>query len=426
MNYQQVLNYLYERLPMFQRMGAPAIKKDLTNTILLLEGLGNPHHQFKSIHIAGTNGKGSSAHALSAVLQTAGYNTGLYTSPHLKSFTERIRINGVEVEEEFITRFVNSYQGLIEAINPSFFEVTVAMSFLYFAERKVDIAVVETGLGGRLDSTNVIKPEVSLITMIGYDHADLLGNTLEEIAAEKAGIMKEGIPVVIGANQPELRALFLSKAKHYGSPITFASYDVISQSDSLIDQGFEVSLGESTLRAKTDITASYFLKNIPGIYATIIELRKRGFEISDDNFVLGVSRVKSLTGLKGRWQVLHENPLVIADVSHNEPGLLELFKQVERHLKGQLHLIIGVVKDKDIPKMLKLLPSQAKLYFTQSSVPRSLDAQELFSKAKGYGSDGEVFTDVNAAILAAKKNAANEDLILVCGSTFVVAEIENL
>lgn len=427
MNYQEVLNYLYERLPMFQRMGAPAIKKDLTNTLRLLEGLDNPHRKFKSVHIAGTNGKGSSAHALASILQCAGYQTGLYTSPHLKSFTERIRLNGEEVDTKFVTKFVNAHRELIESINPSFFEVTVAMAFTYFADKKVDIAIIETGLGGRLDSTNVITPIVALITMIGFDHADLLGNTLEEIAGEKAGIMKRNVPVVIGGGQPELRSLFESKAQTAGAALLLPEVKVISKSESLIDQEFDLSLEHPIIGLKTDITASYFLKNIPGIYTTLDVLNKSGFTITENAIREGFATIKKTTGLKGRWQVLQTDPLIIADVSHNEPGLRELFSQVDRNTTGDLHLIIGVVKDKDLEKMARLIPKRAKYYFTQSSVPRSMKAEDLASQIQILlQCEGDTFSDVNAAIDSAKKKAANDDLILICGSTFVVAEIENL
>ncbi len=428
MNYEQVLTYLYERLPMFQREGKGAFKKDLTNTIALLDGLGNPHRHFKSIHIAGTNGKGSSAHALAAILQAAGYKTGLYTSPHLKSFTERVRINGVEISESYVADFVTENQQLIERINPSFFEVTVALAFKYFADKKVDIAIIETGLGGRLDSTNVIKPILSLITMIGYDHADMLGNTLEEIAGEKAGIIKAGTPVVIGANQPGLNHVYQGKASAVKAPLYFADVTVNQTAESLIHQSFDLERNKETILSglETDITARYFLKNIPGIYKCVEILNQVGLDISESHLRKGIASIKKSTGLKGRWQILNETPLIIADVSHNEPGIAVLIDQINMHVSGQLHLVIGMVKDKDVESILNLFPKGANYYFTQSSVPRSLSANELQHQAEKLGVSGKSFSDVNDAIKNARKNASNTDLILVCGSTFVVAEIDGL
>lgn len=430
MDYQQSLDYLYERLPMFQRMGAAAIKKDLTNTLKLLNAMGNPHRQFRSVHIAGTNGKGTSAHTLAAVLQSAGYKTGLYTSPHLQSFTERIRIDGKEVARDFVADFVTHHRQLIEQVNPSFFEVTVVMAFEYFAREAVDIAIIETGLGGRLDSTNVIDPLVCLITMIGNDHADLLGNTLVEIAGEKAGIIKPGVPVVIGADQPDLLHVFANKAAELNAPLsTVRGFSVREISRDLTSQSFDLLKGGTMLQAGlcTDITASYFLKNVPGIFLVVKELEKKGFEVSEPAFREALGRVKEISGLKGRWQVIGENPLVVADVSHNEPGIALLMEQVSQTLRGKLHLILGMVKDKDIRKVLSLLPVEnCTFYFTQSGVPRSLSAVAFREQAVHTGLSGEAYENVNAAIREAKKNAKSEDLILICGSTFVVAEIENL
>ncbi len=428
MNYEQVLTYLYERLPMFQRVGKVAFKKDLTNTIALLDALGNPQNDFKSVHIAGTNGKGSSAHAIASILQSAGYKTGLYTSPHLKSFTERVRLNGQEISEEYVAQFVTDNQQHIERINPSFFEVTVALAFKYFADQQVDIAIIETGLGGRLDSTNVITPLVSLITMIGFDHADMLGDTLEKIAGEKAGIIKPGIPVVIGANQLEIAHVFENKAGELKSPIYFTDVHCDQISESLTGQVFDLKKGSATMLAhvETDITARYFLKNVPGVYECVHLLHDDGFVVSDEAFRHGMSAIKVSTGLKGRWQVLKSEPLTIADVSHNEPGLSILIDQINHHSEGKLHLIIGMVKDKEVDKVLKMLPEKARFYFTQSSVPRSMAATELQSKALEAGISGEAFENVNDALTVATKNAQTNDLILVCGSTFVVAEIEGL
>lgn len=427
MDFQQALTYLYERLPMFQRVGAKAFKKDLTNTIRLLEGLGNPHHHFQSIHIAGTNGKGTSAHAIASILQEAGYKTGLYTSPHLRSFTERIRLNGQEVSESFMADFISTHQAMIEQINPSFFEVTVAMAFECFKVAQVDIAVIETGLGGRLDSTNVIDPLVALITMIGWDHADMLGDTLEKIAFEKAGIMKSGRPVIIGADQPDLLPVFQNRANEINASLSTASQVSVSSIEQTgLSQTFMVVEHHQKNVYQTDITADYFLKNVPGILDVINALIMQGFKIDQPHIQNGFSKIKSNTGLKGRWQVLSKNPLMIADVSHNEPGLKLLFEQVDQLCPGRLHLVMGVVKDKDLSKIFDLLPRLATFYLTQSSVPRSLDAKTLKVLAEGHGLKGEAFDNVNQAINMAKKNAHQDDLILICGSTFVVAEIEDL
>lgn len=428
MTYDECLQYLYERLPMFQRQGAAAIKKDLTNTIRLLEGLGNPHEQLRSVHIAGTNGKGTSAHALAAILQAAGYKTGLYTSPHLKSFTERIRIDGQEIPPAAVAAFVTNNQKLIESINPSFFEVTVAMAFDYFARMGVDIAIVETGLGGRLDSTNVITPLVSLITMIGYDHADLLGETLPEIAAEKAGIIKENTPVVIGADQPDLLPVFAHAATQKNAPLHTVSEIAVTAGPMLgpVARAFDLQLGKEQISGEVDIVADYFMLNLPGVWKTITLLRDQGFDIYPEAALAGLRNVSASTGLKGRWQVLEQAPTLVADVSHNEAGISALVQQIAAVNYGALHLVMGMVRDKDVGKVLNLLPTAAHFYFTQSGVPRSLPASDLQTLAQSKGLTGSSFTNVNDAIASAKKNAAQNDLIVVCGSTFVVAEIENL
>jgi dihydrofolate synthase/folylpolyglutamate synthase len=430
MTYQESLDFLYARLPMFHRIGAAALKYDLSNTIKLLDALGNPQNEFKCIHIAGTNGKGTSAHSLSAILSTAGHRTGLFTSPHLKSFTERSRIDGLPMSEEFVAAFVSENQSIIEQISPSFFEVTFAMAMLHFRENKIDVAVVETGLGGRLDSTNIINPIVCLITSIGWDHADLLGDSLEKIATEKAGIIKANTPVVIGANQPDLLEVFQSKAKSVNASLFeardyFISEISINTDFALVDVNFE---GESLLEdLMLDVTAVYYQKNIPGILKVIDVLNDLGFEISKEHIRAGLKAVKSMSGLKGRWQTLGLKPQIIADISHNLPGLIELFKQMDRWTGNQIHIIFGVVKDKAIDQILDLLKKQpAQFYFTQSSVPRSLSSVDLKQLALETGVTGESYENVNDAIEDAKKQAQPDDLILICGSTFVVAEIEDL
>ncbi len=410
MTYQKALAYLYARLPMFQRVGAPALKYDLSNTRKLLDAIGNPQDDFKCVHIAGTNGKGSSAHAIAAILSASGYKTGLFTSPHLKSFTERAKVDGLEMSEAFVSEFVSDIQPAIELIDPSFFEVTFAMAVSFFAKSKVDIAVIETGLGGRLDSTNVITPIACLITMIGWDHADLLGDSLEKIASEKAGIIKSGVPVVIGAEQPELLHVFADQAKALNAPLFSASQYRVEQTLKSAE-GVVLDVynhGELLLKAlKLDITAGYFQKNLPGVLKLIETLREHGWTITDENIREGLAYAKEKSGLKGRWQVLGHSPKIVADISHNLPGLQALFEQVTLENPSHLHIIFGVVKDKSVDTILELLATKpASFYFTQSSVPRSLSALALQQKAATFGLNGDVFEDVNVALDTAKKQAA--------------------
>lgn len=430
MTYQATLDYLYSSLPMFQRVGKSAIKKDLGNTLALCSTLGNPQHLFKSVHIAGTNGKGTSAHSIAAILQTAGYKTGLYTSPHLKSFTERIRINGKEIPEEMVIDFVWRMRPNLEEIKPSFFETTVAMAFDYFASEKVDIAVIEVGLGGRLDSTNVITPEVSLITSISFDHMDLLGNTLEEIAGEKAGIIKKNVPVIVGGCNGSLDHVFRARAAATGSRVDIARDFYVIQNEGYTEMRREFSVTDlrtsSTHRLRTDIMGEYYLKNLPGILGTIDILREQGFRIDQADVETALANVKGLTGLKGRWQVLQQSPLVVCDVGHNEEGLTEIFKQLKTQGPGQLYVVMGVVTDKDRSQLWKVLPVDAYYYFTAAHIPRALPAQQLHQEALAEGFRGEVVSDVNVGISLAKKNASERDIIFVGGSTFVVAEIDEL
>ncbi|GAB4229113.1 MAG: folylpolyglutamate synthase/dihydrofolate synthase family protein [Ekhidna sp.] len=406
MTYSEVLEYLYSKLPMYQRSGAVAYKKDLSNTVALLNALDNPHKNFKSIHIAGTNGKGTSAHGIASILQLAGYKTGLYTSPHLKDYTERIRIDGKAIDKAFVVNFVASIKETIESIEPSFFEVTVAMAFSYFSEEKVDIAVIETGLGGRLDSTNVITPEVSLITNIGLDHTDLLGDTLEKIATEKAGIIKPGVPVVIGEKQEGIQPIFERKA---------------SESNTAFIQAENMDWQPSNPYAPW-----YVKKNYNGIYACIKMLQQRGWKISDQCIDEGVERMNELTGLKGRFQVLDEQPLIVADVSHNAEGLAMLFEQVAAINKGKLYVVFGTVKEKPLSPLFKAMPKDATVFWTQSSVPRSLKVEELAIQGIMHGIQGNCCKDVNEAINEAKMISNPSDTIVVTGSTFVVAEIDDL
>ncbi|MDI9355619.1 MAG: Mur ligase family protein [Chitinophagaceae bacterium] len=430
MDYIEVLEYLYKNLPMYQREGNSAIKKNLTNTILLCEALENPHKKWRPIHIAGTNGKGSTAHSIASILQKAHYKTGLYTSPHLKSFTERIKINGKEIPTSYITTFVNTHKSLLDNIKPSFFEMTVAMAFSYFAQEKVDFAVIETGLGGRLDSTNIINPEVSLITSIGYDHTEVLGDTLELIAGEKAGIIKDNTPVIIGVEQPFLRDIFQKKAQEHNADIIFTTdaYKVMRKTYSHKNQTSDVFIDNEMLfqNLETDINGLFYLKNIPGILETIYQLRKKNTSIPDTAIVNGLKEVKNTTGLKGRWQIIQESPLMIADIGHNESGIEEVLKQISLETFENLFIIFGMVKEKKRDAIWSILPKNAYYFFTQANIPRALDKNILLSEAIQNGLQGELASDVNAAISEAKKRAKKTDMIFIGGSTFMVAEVDNL
>jgi len=424
MTYAETLTYLYQNLPMYQRVGAIAFKKDLTNTLALCHALGNPQNQFRSIHIAGTNGKGSSSHMLAAVLQAAGYKTGLYTSPHLKEFTERIRINGIEVSKEFVVDFVERIQPSIEKINPSFFEITVAMAFDYFAHQQVDVAVIEVGLGGRLDSTNVITPALSLITNISWDHMDFLGDTLEKIAFEKAGIIKPKVPVVISERQPEVAQVFINKAHEMSSSITFASdhYQVLAEAGGQ----YSIHHENKDYTLQVDLTGGYQTRNIAGVLACLDVLKKCGFTIDDKPIQQGLRNVMKTTGLRGRWQTIGHNPLMICDTGHNEGGIREIVRQIQATRYRKLHMVIGMVRDKDITKILGLLPTEATYYYCAATIPRAMPAEELKIKAERVGLKGNVYATVNEAMEAAKRNSREDDFIFIGGSTYVVAEVENL
>lgn len=424
MNYADTLTYLYANLPMFQRVGAAAYNRDLTNTLALCDELGNPQKKFKCIHIAGTNGKGSSSHMVAAILQSAGYKTGLYTSPHLKEFTERIRIDGIEISQEFIVDFVERIKPAIERIHPSFFEITVAMAFDYFEHEQIEVAVIETGLGGRLDSTNVITPILSLITNISWDHKDLLGDTLQKIATEKAGIIKPNVPVIISERQGEVSDIFITKAKECDSPLLFAddSYRVKKLQDGI----YEVQNGSEATRCELDLLGFYQAKNIKGVLAVVDELKRQGYNITNEHLALGLRNTTELTGLKGRWQRLSINPLTICDTGHNEAGIKEILTQISEIKFTKLHWVLGMVKDKDVSTILHLLPKEAAYYFCQASIPRAMPADELKEKAKAAGLNGVIVHDVNKAIAQARANSSRDDLIMIGGSTFVVAEIENL
>ncbi len=433
MNYSETLDYLFNSLPMFQSVGASAYKADLTNTLSLCAHLGNPEKRFKTVHIAGTNGKGSTSHALASVFQSAGYKTGLYTSPHLKSFTERIRIDGKEITEDSVVEFVVNNKAFLDELQPSFFEMTVGMAFWYFAKEAVDIAVIEVGMGGRLDSTNVIHPELCVITTIGYDHTQFLGNTLPLIAGEKAGIIKQGVPVVISQTQKETQAVFSQQAAAMQATIVFADqlWEVtkIQESEGPSLQqlaNFKVRSSDGEFNLNFGLSGDYQRFNLPGILEAVKQLRDQGWNLSDQAFKAGLENVTEQTGLKGRWQLLQLKPLIIADTGHNEAGILEVVNQLKNYSYSQLWMVIGMVNDKDISKVLDLLPKEATYIFCQASIPRAMDAHELARKGNEKGLIGQVISKVTDALEFARKNASPDDLIFIGGSTFVVAEIENL
>jgi dihydrofolate synthase/folylpolyglutamate synthase len=457
MNYNETIQYLYTQLPMFTRDGASAYKANLDNTIELCKRLDNPQDKFKSVHVGGTNGKGSTSHMLAAVLQTAGYKTGLYTSPHLKDFRERIRINGQMIGEQTVIDFVAAHLTDFDKIAPSFFEMTVGLAFDIFAKEQVDIAIIEVGLGGRLDSTNIITPLLSIVTNIGWDHMNLLGDTLPLIAGEKAGIIKHSIPVIIGENQPETAQVFIDKAAKVGTNLVFAS-DLFESESMEVERSESPKVGKSesenvdglldiSLKRKTpatsalsdfptsrlpdfpaqnlqlDLTGSYQLKNVKTVLTAVDELRLQGFVISDEDIRNALAQVKTLTGLHGRWETLSTNPLTICDTGHNPDGIQEVLKNIAAVDYQHLHFVIGMVNDKDITKVLSMLPTNATYYFCKPDIPRGLEAESLKLKAESFNLHGEAYASVKEALLAAQANAGDNDLVFVGGSTFVVAEV---
>lgn len=444
MNYQQTLDYLYTQLPMFQRIGSAAYKNNLDNTIAICKLLGNPENKFKSIHIAGTNGKGSTSHLLASILQNAGFKVGLYTSPHLKDFRERIKINGEMIPQRYVVDFVETYKTDFEKIQPSFFEMTVGLAFDYFVNQQIDIAVIEVGLGGRLDSTNVISPELSIITNISFDHTALLGNTLEKIAAEKAGIIKPETPVIIGETQVDIKNVFIEKAKQNNAPLLFADEIYKAQNVHHINNGrlllsmdiekqkkfsslsfSDKDKGEVTqyLNLETELLGFYQQKNIPTVLCAASLLNEKGFKISETNIRDGIKNVIQQTGLLGRWQILSHQPLVIADTGHNEAGIKEVLNQISKTPHHHLHFVLAMVNDKDISTILSLLPKDARYYFCKANIPRALNADKLANQAKDAGLVGEIYGTVENALISAKKNAQIADLVFVGGSTFTVAEV---
>lgn len=430
MNYQQTLAYLFKQLPMFHRIGAAAYKADLSNTIALCKILGNPEKEFKSIHIAGTNGKGSTSHFLASVLQESGYKTALFTSPHLKDFRERIRINGKMISKRDVTTFVEQHQSGFNTIEPSFFEWTFALAVWYFAKEKVDVAVMETGMGGRLDSTNVILPVVTVITNIGLDHTQFLGNTLAEIAGEKAGIIKPGIPVVIGETHEETSLVFDEFSQRNHSGITFAdnqikriNFHFTRHRPPLLSAEYHSTLTANTYRLLSPLSGKYQLKNLATTLCVIENLLQAGWQIGKEDILRGIRKVVKNTGLMGRWQTISHHPLTIADIGHNPDGINEVLEQIDLTPHEKLHFVIGVVNDKDVRTMLSKLPKDASYYFCKADIPRGLDAGELAKLAEEFSIKGNVYTSVKEALKAASNSAEPNDLVMVGGSAFIVAEV---
>lgn len=411
---------------MFSRIGAAAIKSDLVNTKKICRQLGDPQKKYPAIHIAGTNGKGSCSHMIAAALQHCGYKTGLYTSPHLKDFRERIKVNGEMISQEFVTAFTERMITLIDEINPSFFEITVGMAFEYFADQRVDVAVIETGLGGRLDSTNVITPVLSVITNIGMDHMNILGDTIVLIATEKAGIIKKHVPVVIGESSDITDEVFMEVAAEQSAPIAFADKKYYAadweHKDGYLVTNIVDSHSQDRITYHLDLPGYYQLKNLVTVHESLHELRKQ-FELPHDKVISALKQVKKLTGLHGRWETIHHHPTVILDVAHNEDGMRQVVKQIELSDFRRLHVVIGMVKDKEIDKVLELLPKEADYYFTRAQIPRALHENVLLERAVEAGLSGDAYSDVNAALRAAMSNAEPNDMILVCGSVFIVGEV---
>jgi dihydrofolate synthase / folylpolyglutamate synthase len=428
MNYKQTIEFLYSQLPAYHRIGKPAYKHDLHNTLAIDEYLGNPHKRYRTIHVAGTNGKGSVSHMIASVLMEAGYITGLYTSPHLKEFRERIRVNGKMISKSSVTEFIARNSSFIMSLKPSFFEMTVGMAFDYFAEAGVDIAVIEVGLGGRLDSTNIISPVLSVITNIGHDHFDLLGNTIEKVAGEKAGIIKPGVPVVISETQEETKIVFINKAAETGSEIFFADQhyscflDEINYYKGKRTYCLTENSSKKSSGGEVGLAGDYQAKNLQAVFQSF-SVMKGIVAHTDKNIIDGIRKVVSNTKLTGRWQILSRSPLTICDTGHNKEGLECVLAQINRIPKTGLHVVIGFVNDKDLKSVLPLFPKEAIYYFTKALVPRALDEKILKSEASLYELKGQSYPDVASALSQANKNAAESDMIFIGGSTFIVAEV---
>ncbi len=427
MNYQESLNFLFNQLPMFHRIGAAAYKADLKNIRAMCEKLDHPEKKFMAVHIAGTNGKGSVSSMIAAVLQTAGYRTALFTSPHLKDFRERIRVNGIKIPQKEVSEFVDKNRLFFTAIEPSFFEWTTALAFNYFAKEKVELAIIETGMGGRLDSTNIIDPVLSVITNIGWDHMQFLGDTLKEIAYEKAGIIREGVPVIIGEIQDEVASVFTDTAMEKKTSCVFApllwncSLSGVEVAGRLF---LDIYAGKKLLyeAVELDLTGLYQKKNILTVMQALHVLKEKGYRISEEHIRNALKNVKKITGIRGRWEVLGKDPLVIADTAHNKPGLIEVLSQISELKFKKLHLVIGLVGDKDVDGILELLPADAVYYFCKADIPRAMDVEDLHKAARKFGLAGEKYFSVLEAFDAAKAAAAPDDMIYIGGSTFVVAE----
>lgn len=427
MNYQETLDFMYKSLPMYQRQGQAAYKANLDNSIAFDEYLGASHQSFKCIHIAGTNGKGSTSHMLASILQESGYKVGLYTSPHLKDYRERIKVNGQMVSEAFVIQFIDRIKDFIETHHPSFFEMTVFMAFEYFKQEKVDVAIIETGLGGRLDSTNVILPEISVITNISLDHTQFLGDTIGKIAIEKAGIIKENVPVIVGESNPEYDSVFIDKAKALNTSCQFSSeqYSIPYALRNMNNkQAFDIYKGETKVyeQIEIDLLGHYQQKNVLTAIHTIEQLKEK-FTISKKHIYDGLKNIVGNTQLLGRWQTLGNNPQIICDTGHNEAGVKLIIEQINQTAYGNLHIVWGMVNDKSINSIMEMLPKNAQYYFTKANIPRAMDEEELYSIAQNYGLKGLVFNTVETAVKKAKEQATAKDLIFVGGSTFVVAEV---
>jgi len=428
MTYEECLDYLYSKLPMFSRIGSAALKNNLDNTLKLCEFLDNPQSKFKSVHIAGTNGKGSVSHMIASIFQEAGYKTGLYTSPHLKDFRERIRINGKMIEEQEVLNLTLKLIPIIEEIEPSFFEATVAMAFNYFNENQVDIAIIETGLGGRLDSTNVITPEISIITNIGYDHMNILGDSLVQIASEKAGIIKKNVPIIIGRKNDETNNVFISKSIEMNSELTFSKDTYDSIINAITPETISVQLNDKEngeqFNIICDLPGIYQKENITTVATAFRILNKKGWKLDKDALLNGFKNTKSNTSLFGRWDVLNKNPMIVLDVAHNEDGITSLVRHLAQFKFNKIHFILGFSKDKDFKKILEMLPNDAMFYFTSAHSPRALEHSELLEIATNKKMKGESFDDVNTAIKSAIKKAGQNDLIIVSGSIYVVGDVD--
>lgn len=429
MTYTETINKLYTQLPMFSRTGAAAYKKDLHNTIALCAAVHNPERKFKSIHVAGTNGKGSTCHMLAAILQTAGYKTGLYTSPHIKDFKERIRINGLPISEQFVVDFVERTASVTEEIQPSFFELTVAMAFEYFASQEVDIAIIETGLGGLLDSTNVITPILSIITNIGYDHQNILGNSLEEIATQKAGIIKQNVPVIIGEANENIKKIFANTSHEKNAQIIYTEehhrVEYIDPEGGLFLCNVKNLNTNVTEKLRLDLTGLYQAKNVCPVLCAMSVLNLNGFTITEDHIHKGLENVRSLTGICGRWDIISNHPAIIADVAHNQDGIKYVIAQLNNDYPlAEKHFVIGFVNDKDIDSVLEVFPDNGKFYFTNAAIPRAIPHEMLRKKAAEKELIGEGYDNVNLALRAAKEAADENDVIMICGSFYMLGELE--